>query len=243
MLQRALYAGHVVTLRCSFNSLQVRNTHSTSCHRTSGSASRLLKQNLTAATCSPCQGHGGAATKAISEAIVHFYRELDKIHSGRRCQNLCMLIIQRTLLKRYDEFPQDEFLFMLRHGEHILVYVEHFFESRLLKSEIHANYSLCCSCFWLYIGIQHLVVTSKTLFTPTVLLLHSNKTGNLHKANHWDCLKNSTHSQSLSSWWSMETLLEVSCLDSHVQVQSTTPVNPSDYRRQAFMLEDWKKDE
>lgn len=112
-----------------------------------------------------------------------FTGSLKKCHSGRSCQDLCMLIIQRTLLKWYDEFPQGEFLFMLRHGEHISVCVEHLFESCFLKSRSHANYSLCSSRFFYFFSPSS-YSTTKTLITPTELLLQSKTPGRLHKANH-----------------------------------------------------------
>lgn len=147
MLQRALYSGHVVISCYSFNSLQVRNIQYL--------MSLYFKISFTFAETesnSTINAHiarvmEGLLQKQSVRPLYIFTGSLTKSHSERGCQNLCMLIIQRTLLKRYVEFPQDEFLIMLRHGEHISVYVEHFFESCLLKSEIHANYSLCCSCF------------------------------------------------------------------------------------------------
>lgn len=147
----------------------------------------------------------GLLQKQSVRPLYIFAGSLTKSHGRRGCQNLCMLIIQRALLKGNDEFPQEEFLFMLWHGERIFVYV-HFFsflrDSFLLK--VYANVSLCCFFNILRSHIQELVHTH---CTNCILMQQVNCT-------NWIRLKTALTLNLYCKYAIfVETLLEVNCLD------------------------------
>lgn len=67
-----------------------------------------------------CAGVTRPLQKAISEAAVRFCRDPDEISVGEEPPNpLHAYYTKNPLKKNDDEFPQGEFLFMLKHGEHI----------------------------------------------------------------------------------------------------------------------------
>lgn len=172
----------------SLSTLCKSETYSSSCHSASRSPPRLAEIESDG----PVNAHPAGVIEellqkqSVRPLCIFFFLFLlgaRKSHRGRGCQNLCMLIIQRSLSKWYDGFPARWILLRVKaRRTYFWLCQIFFFFGELPLGEHNANYCFSCSCFSLSFGSNNTpgsYIQDPRSHTHTVLLLQSNTTGKL----------------------------------------------------------------